>query len=92
MQAGLPVLAKINPGNDLVEIIIKSNVGRVSVGKDKDILGQLACELLDLLETDQNIKHRCRNLYFQNFSPEVAVKQLTYALQEKSADCSSLFN
>jgi glycosyltransferase involved in cell wall biosynthesis len=84
MHAGLPVLGRINAGNDLVDIIQTNNVGRVSVDKDQNSLEALARELLDLLDVDLNIKDRCRNLYLKLFSPEMAVKQIVYALKDKA--------
>lgn len=85
MQAGLPVLASINSGNDLVEIINKNNVGRVSVGGDIKSLATQASELLDCLDVDINVKDRCKNLYLKLFSPEMAVKQIVYALEGRLA-------
>jgi glycosyltransferase involved in cell wall biosynthesis len=85
MQAGLPVLARINSGSDLVEIIRKNNVGRVSVDKEQNSLEAQAIELLDFLDVDSNVKDRCRNLYLKLFSPEMAVKKIVYALQGKAA-------
>jgi hypothetical protein len=35
MQAGLPVLASINPGNDLAELIQREDVGRVCTDRCK---------------------------------------------------------
>ncbi len=84
MQAGLPVLARINSGNDLVDIIKKNNVGRVISDGEKSSLEVQACELLDSLDLDRNVKDRCRNLYLKLFSPEMAVKQIVYALQAKA--------
>ncbi len=84
MQAGLPVLARINSGNDLVEIIKKNNVGRVIVDKERNSLVTQASELLDVIEVDRNVKDRCRNLYLELFSPEMAVKQIVYALEDKA--------
>lgn len=84
MQAGLPVLARINSGNDLVEIIKKNNVGRVIVDRERNSLVTQASELLDVLEVDRNVKDRCRNLYLELFSPEMAVKQIVYALEDKA--------
>ncbi len=83
MQAGLPVLGRINAGNDLVEIIQKNNVGRVSVGRDQKSLEALTHEILNLLDVDRNIKARCRNLYLKLFSPEMAVKQIVCALEDR---------
>jgi hypothetical protein len=83
MQAGLPVLARINSCNDLVEIIKKNNVGRVIVDREQNSLEVQASELLDFLAADCNVKDRCRNLYLELFSPEMAVKQIVYALEER---------
>lgn len=85
MQAGLPVLARINSGNDLVGIIKKNNVGRVIIDEERYSLVRQTSELLDFLEVDRNIKDRCRNLYLELFSPEMAVRQIVYALEEGDA-------
>lgn len=81
IQAGLPVLARINPGNDLVGIIKKNNVGRVIINGELHSLVSQASEILDFLEVDCNVKDRCRNLYLELFSPDRAVKQIVYALE-----------
>jgi glycosyltransferase involved in cell wall biosynthesis len=85
MQAGLPVLARINSGNDLVEIIKKNNVGRVIVDRERHSLVTQASELLDFLEVDRKVNDRCRNLYLELFSPEMAVKQIVYALEDRAS-------
>jgi len=85
MHAGLPVLGRINAGNDLVDIIQKNNVGGVSVGIKKNSLERQALELLDLIDADASIRDRCRALYLKLFSPEMAVKQIVYALEDKAA-------
>jgi glycosyltransferase involved in cell wall biosynthesis len=85
MQAGLPVLATINSGNDLVEIIKKNNIGRVIVDRELHSLVTQASELLDFLEADRNVKDRCRNLYLELFSPEMAVKQIVCAFEDRAA-------
>jgi glycosyltransferase involved in cell wall biosynthesis len=85
MQAGLPVLARINSSNDLVEIIRENNVGRVSVDTEQSSLEAQANELLDYLDVDCNVTDRCRKLYLKLFSPEMAVKQIVYALENVEA-------
>jgi hypothetical protein len=42
MQAGLPVLARINPRNDLEKLIQSEGVGRVCTGGDAADLQRLA--------------------------------------------------
>jgi glycosyltransferase involved in cell wall biosynthesis len=63
MQAGLPVLARINACNDLVKVIQESNVGRVMAAGDQESLRTLALELLCLINSDADIKNRCKVLY-----------------------------
>jgi glycosyltransferase involved in cell wall biosynthesis len=80
MQAGLPVLASINPGNDLVSLIEQERVGSVSVNHS---IGELeACfdELLSNVDFGAGVRARCRSLYERLFSPAVAVRQIVNAL------------
>jgi glycosyltransferase involved in cell wall biosynthesis len=80
MQCGLPVLANINSGNDLAELITNAKVGRVSQDGTLDTLVQLSLELINSLSTDLNYKERCRALYLKLFSPETAVAKIVNAL------------
>lgn len=81
MQASLPVLASINPGNDLVDLIQQSRVGRVATDHSAETLAVLAEELLAELEVDRQIGARCKDLAEQMFSPEAAVRKITLALE-----------
>lgn len=84
MQAGLPVLASINPGNDLEEMILSEKVGRVCNNHSVDTLQRLAIDLLNDVTTTGNrnwaVSERCKALSAKLFSPEVAVKQILSAL------------
>lgn len=80
MQAGLPVLASINPGNDLAELIEREGVGRVCTNQSVDTLQRLTEDLARDLAGDTNISARCRALSAKLFSPEAVVKQITAAL------------
>ena len=81
MQSGLPVLATINPGNDLAAIISNENVGLVSTDGSVETLQRLTEELADDSRSRQNISARCRALYKRQFSPEIAVEQIIAALE-----------
>lgn len=81
MQSGLPVLASINAGNDLAEIICREDVGRVSEDGSVGTLERLALELVDGLDKDAEAPRRCRLLYARLFTPDVAVRQITAALR-----------
>jgi glycosyltransferase involved in cell wall biosynthesis len=80
MQSGLPVLASINPGNDLAELIQREGVGRVCTDHSADTLQRLAVELADEIISGKSVSARCRALSAKFFSPEAAVKQIAAAL------------
>ena len=84
MQAGLPVLASINPDNDLEEMINCEGVGRVCTDHSAATLQRLAIDLLDEVTgnttNNQAVSARCKALSAKLFSPEVAVKQIVSAL------------
>jgi len=80
MQSGLPVLATINPGNDLENLINSERVGRVSTTASLETLRRLAEDLINEVSEDALIKSRCKALAVRLFSPEAAVKQITTAL------------
>jgi glycosyltransferase involved in cell wall biosynthesis len=88
MQAGLPVLASINPGNDLVGIIEREGVGRVCTDHSVDTLQRLALELVSEVMAaggaqsadNATVSARCKALSARLFSPETAVRQIVAAL------------
>ena len=83
MQAGLPVLASINSGNDLVELIGRAGVGKVCTDASADTLAAQAHALLAQLEDDAAIPQRCRTLADEMFSAETAVTGVISALEHE---------
>lgn len=81
MQAGLPVLASINPGNDLERLIEAECVGRVCTDYSVNSLRVLAQELADEIVSDESVSVRCRALSARLFSPDIAVRQIVAALR-----------
>lgn len=80
MQAGLPVLAAINPGNDLEKLINEERVGMVCSDASVDTLKNLAFTVIEQLVFDPDVHRRCKALSRKLFSPESAVKQIVAAL------------
>jgi uncharacterized protein (DUF2147 family) len=80
MQSGLPVLATINAGNDLADLIQAERVGRVCTDDSVNTLQRLAQDLARELAGDTTMSARCRALSAKLFSPEAVVKQMTAAL------------
>ena len=82
VQAGLPVLARINPGNDLAHLIEREGVGVVHVGTSLDSLQSLAEELVDDTARRELMSTRGRALANSLFSPTGAVNQIVAALSD----------
>ncbi|MDA9124169.1 glycosyltransferase family 4 protein [Gammaproteobacteria bacterium] len=76
MQCGLPVLANINLGNDLKELIETHNVGRVKDIKSKSSLKDTALLLLNDITEHDDISKRCRALFKNRFHASSAVKNI----------------
>lgn len=80
MQSGLPVLANVNAGNDLANLIRREQVGEVCESNQVNDLLMLTQRLLDQVSTDRGIPARCRQLFEKQFSSEQAVSQIVAAL------------
>ena len=80
MQSGLPVLAKINVGNDLAKMIRVERVGQVCETNRLDDLLRLTDVLLSQIESDSDLPTRCKSLFQREFAVEKAVKQIVAAL------------
>ena len=86
MQSGLPVLATINAGNDLAEVIRENAVGKVSEGGNLEELEGMARALIDGEDGDpETYRSRCRGLFTRMFSAPRAVSQITNALNGGSS-------
>lgn len=80
MQAGLPVLARINPGNDLEKLITDEGVGRVCTDGGAESLYTLAMDLIANAADNDRVAERARALWKQRFSSTAAVRQIVRAL------------
>lgn len=82
MQGGLPVLAIVNPGNDLLSLVQKERVGIAVAGPTADETREAADELVLAIKTDPEIGLRCRALAERMFAPERAAEQIVRALAQ----------
>jgi glycosyltransferase involved in cell wall biosynthesis len=80
MQSGLPVLANINPGNDLAQMIRNEQVGQVCESNTVDELVLLAEKLLVSIDADDEMVERCSFLFQREFAVEKTVRQIVAAL------------
>ncbi len=80
MQSGLPVLANVNAGNDLAQMIRDERVGQVCESNQLDELLSLTDRLLAQIETEASLPDRCSRLFAREFAVERAVHQIVAAL------------
>lgn len=79
MQSGLPVLANVNTGNDLAQIIRDERVGEVCESNQVSELHALA-EQLCKHQQRPAFENKCQQLFNRKFSAESAAQQIAAAL------------
>lgn len=80
MQAGLPVLAIINPGNDLIDLIKSSEVGLVCTDRNINSLENIVNELVNGIAGVNGYSDRCIKLWKRLYSPSLAVEKIVRSL------------
>jgi glycosyltransferase involved in cell wall biosynthesis len=81
MQSGLPVLANVNAGNDLAQMIRDEQVGEVCESNQAGELLQLTDKLLTQIESQaDDLASRCRSLFEREFVVDRTVRQIVAAL------------
>lgn len=78
LEAGLPVVACVNSGNDLINIIKQNNLGLVT-----DNLNLLSSELeqfINSVDSDESYKARTRDFYEAHYRPIAIAKQIISAV------------
>lgn len=84
LRAGLPVLARINAGNDLEQVIETEGVGCVCVGEAEHQLESLATRLLDQPELRNEMAGRGKSLAESRYSSASAVKRIVAGIAQES--------
>lgn len=80
MQSGLPVLANVNAGNDLAQLIRDERVGQVCESHKISELLELADKLLEQIDTETDLPNRCLQLFQREFAVEKTVRQIVAAM------------
>ena len=82
LQSGLPVLALVNPGNDLLTLIPERNIGEVCSGDNQDVLSQKALALAKQVRNEKiAITNRCQTLANSLFESKHISHQILAALR-----------
>jgi glycosyltransferase involved in cell wall biosynthesis len=87
---GLPVLASVNPGNDLVGLLNKNEAGFCFLNGDDKNLDSAALRLADDSHLRSRMGRNARQLLEESFSVEQAVNQIFEQLYEEGILLQSL--
>lgn len=82
LSAGIPILARVNPGTDLVTIIEGEEVGIAYTGSSLEALGAITEKLIDDVDGRDEMSRNGQALASRMFSPATACKQILTALSE----------
>jgi glycosyltransferase involved in cell wall biosynthesis len=80
VHSGLPVLACVNAGNDLVEMIEENSVGKIATDNSAITLSHMVLSLLDATTDRHKMVKNCKSLARRMFSSERAADQIVSAL------------
>lgn len=80
LYAGLPVLARVNPKNDLVGVLESEGVGLAVVGDDPEALYAHACRLADDADARKRMGDRGREVARTKFAPAVIATRILAGL------------
>lgn len=86
LHAGLPVLARVNPENDLVGLVEREAVGLVVRGNDPETLYAHACRLVDEPGLRIRMGEAGKSLARRMFAPEAIAEQVVAGLRKKGAE------
>lgn len=84
VQAGLPVMAFVNFGNDLVELIAQHQLGQAFIDEDIGSLSGKIRMLCEQYQADAGLADRARALAKDYFAAASACKTITRSLQDLS--------
>lgn len=76
MQAGIPVVASVNIGNDLIEYINTNHVGAALGGCDVVAFSKAVLDLLKKLDQGYDFSDNCKKLFAARFNPKIAVNSI----------------
>lgn len=81
LHAGLPVLARVNADNDLVDLVERESVGLVVRGDLPDVLHDHACRIADDADLRAHMGRSGRALARRMFAPEAIARQILAGLR-----------
>ena len=76
IQSGLPVIAFINEGNDLLSLIETNRVGFATSNLDVSSMKKKCLNFMGSIKSNTDMKKRCKKLFTSLYSPEKISKQI----------------
>lgn len=85
MQLGKPLLASVNPGNEIIDLINAKDIGRVSIAGDANAFNANIKAMIEDGEIRQRQGRNAKALFDTDFTVEAAIKQICGALERLKA-------
>ena len=82
IQQSKPILASVNPDNEIIEIIEQNDIGKVSISGDKKKFNK---NLISMIQNKDRLKQQGANafeLFERRFTVKIAVEKILYKLIE----------
>jgi glycosyltransferase involved in cell wall biosynthesis len=85
LHAGLPVIARVNPGIDLAGLIEKERIGVAYVGDSVAELQRIVLQFADDGSLREEAASRCKEIGSRLFLPEAAARQIVASVSRSSS-------
>ena len=79
MQAGLPVLAKVNIDNDLIKLVNDRNLGICYSSDELYNFKNAVVQLINLVDEDLKISYRCKDVFEEKYTSISAMSNIIKA-------------
>lgn len=76
LQLGMPILASVNSGNEIIELIEEHKIGAVSIAGDEEDFNNKLINLAGDLQRLEQYKKNALSIFSSRFTVEVAVEQI----------------
>lgn len=81
LQLGMPILASVNSGNEIIELIEEHKIGAVSIAGDEEDFNNKLIDLAGDLQRLEQYKKNALSIFSSRFTVEVAVEQINRRLK-----------
>lgn len=76
LQFGIPILASVNKGNEIIRFIEQKQIGLTSIAGDKLTFNKNLAEIAGNIDLRSKFKQNCKKVYKEEFTVETVINQI----------------